>query len=391
MTMSAKPTSEARAETCWFIERGTGEWWTPEVRMGWTPNASMAVRFSRKQDADAVILGRDRDSSMWRDCDPFASEHVFLAPPHPAAPADAGDAPKLYRIACAWCGKDIATKVSREDGLQLSRFHFANCPEQQEAARRLLDAPPVPPSIYETIENIIGKANMDVARHQVWDEGNQSSTATILRAIKNMRERATNATPLPDLPEAIERPDGSVDYPAPPGVGESAEAFRTKLCESLGRELVMRKALEYIAHFDRAALDGAATLHYDMNGVARKALDEAALAAPAPAEAATRAMSPEEAEAQRRSFAYGNSKIDNDGMTREIVDAAAESMKPAEAARAMAGECETCAELHDLLTKAIEVIDDEGLDDTAARLRDAMRATMRAAAAGSVATGEGGT
>jgi hypothetical protein len=50
---------------------------------------------------------------------------------------------------------------------------------------------------------------------------------------------------------------------------------------------VMRNALEYIAHFDRAALDGAATLHYNMNGVARKALEAAALAAPAPATPAT--------------------------------------------------------------------------------------------------------
>lgn len=33
-----------------------------------------------------------------------------------------------------------------------------------------------------------------------------------------------------------------------------------------------RKALEYIAHFDREYLDLCATIHHDMNGVARKAL-----------------------------------------------------------------------------------------------------------------------
>jgi hypothetical protein len=49
-----------------------------------------------------------------------------------------------------------------------------------------------------------------------------------------------------------------------------------------------------------------------------------------------KSMSPEEREAQRRSFAYGNSKIDNDAMTREAVDAAAESMSPATPAAARA-------------------------------------------------------
>jgi hypothetical protein len=32
-------------------------------------------------------------------------------------------------------------------------------------------------------------------------------------------------------------------------------------------------------------------------------------------------MSPEERQAQRRSFAYGNTKIENDRITREMVDA----------------------------------------------------------------------
>ncbi len=34
-------------------------------------------------------------------------------------------------------------------------------------------------------------------------------------------------------------------------------------------------------------------------------------------------MNPEEAEVQRRSFAYGNAKAENDRVTREMVDRAA--------------------------------------------------------------------
>lgn len=35
-------------------------------------------------------------------------------------------------------------------------------------------------------------------------------------------------------------------------------------------------------------------------------------------------MNPEQAEAQRRSFAYGNAKAENDRVTREMVDRAAD-------------------------------------------------------------------
>ena len=38
-------------------------------------------------------------------------------------------------------------------------------------------------------------------------------------------------------------------------------------------------------------------------------------------------MTPEEAEAQRRSFAYGNTKIENDSITRDRIAKAAESLK----------------------------------------------------------------
>jgi hypothetical protein len=38
-------------------------------------------------------------------------------------------------------------------------------------------------------------------------------------------------------------------------------------------------------------------------------------------------MSPEDQEQQRRSFAYGNTKIENDLITREMVEQVAEELK----------------------------------------------------------------
>ena len=38
-------------------------------------------------------------------------------------------------------------------------------------------------------------------------------------------------------------------------------------------------------------------------------------------------MTPEQAERQRRSFAYGNVKIENDSITRETIDRAAEELE----------------------------------------------------------------
>lgn len=43
----------------------------------------------------------------------------------------------------------------------------------------------------------------------------------------------------------------------------------------------------------------------------------------------SRHMSDAEKEAQRRSFAYGNAHIENDRVTREMVDKAAEKLKKA--------------------------------------------------------------
>lgn len=41
-------------------------------------------------------------------------------------------------------------------------------------------------------------------------------------------------------------------------------------------------------------------------------------------------MSPSDQEAQRRSFAYGNSKIENNSVTREMIDAAADRLTHSE-------------------------------------------------------------
>lgn len=42
-----------------------------------------------------------------------------------------------------------------------------------------------------------------------------------------------------------------------------------------------------------------------------------------------REMTPEQKEAQRRSFVYGNTKIENDAITRDTVDKAAEQLAKA--------------------------------------------------------------
>jgi len=49
--------------------------------------------------------------------------------------------------------------------------------------------------------------------------------------------------------------------------------------------------------------------------------------------ARSRSISDEEREAQRRSFAYGNTKIENDRITREMVDEQDELLKTAELVR----------------------------------------------------------
>ena len=41
-------------------------------------------------------------------------------------------------------------------------------------------------------------------------------------------------------------------------------------------------------------------------------------------------MTPEEQEGQRRSFAYGNTKFENDAITRETIDLAAKKLEAGE-------------------------------------------------------------
>jgi hypothetical protein len=43
-------------------------------------------------------------------------------------------------------------------------------------------------------------------------------------------------------------------------------------------------------------------------------------------------MSAEHKEAQRRSFAYGNANIENEAVTREMIDEAADTLKKSQAA-----------------------------------------------------------
>lgn len=63
-------------ETAWLIElRGSRPtWWSlhPEEEPGWVPDANKALRFSRKQDADAYI-----NDTGWTDA--FATEHMWSA------------------------------------------------------------------------------------------------------------------------------------------------------------------------------------------------------------------------------------------------------------------------------------------------------------------------
>jgi hypothetical protein len=44
-------------------------------------------------------------------------------------------------------------------------------------------------------------------------------------------------------------------------------------------------------------------------------------------------MTPEQAEEQRRSFAYGNTKLENDSITRTVVDRAAERLNTGDRAQ----------------------------------------------------------
>ena len=75
---------------CFFIEiRRSGPqphgWWNGEENhvqsMCWTVDPLKAVRFPRREDADAVILGRDVNAGAWKDVNPFVTGHEFIDAP----------------------------------------------------------------------------------------------------------------------------------------------------------------------------------------------------------------------------------------------------------------------------------------------------------------------
>ena len=90
---------------CFFIEiRPSGPQphggWNGEENhvqsMCWTVDPLKAVRFPRREDADAVILGRDVNAGAWKDVNPFVTGHEFIDAP--ATYAEAGDVKALVWI-----------------------------------------------------------------------------------------------------------------------------------------------------------------------------------------------------------------------------------------------------------------------------------------------------
>ena len=72
--------------------------------------------------------------------------------------------------------------------------------------------------------------------------------------------------------------------------------------------------------FKRASMSEVDAMPKEISDAKLKALLEAAK---------SMKMSPEEREAQRRSFVYGNTHIENEYITRELVDEVADEMKKA--------------------------------------------------------------
>ena len=74
--VDATPDPAARSETAWLVEMsfdGKAHWW---YGSDFTDDAGQAVRFSRKQDADQVILERGL-------VDATATEHMWCSGPPP--------------------------------------------------------------------------------------------------------------------------------------------------------------------------------------------------------------------------------------------------------------------------------------------------------------------
>ena len=96
--------------SCYFIEISRSGpypygWWNGESNhvqaMCWTVDPLKAVRFSRREDADAVILGRDHEAGAWKDVNPFVTGHEFIG----ATPAPR-DTLHGELLPCPFCGGD---------------------------------------------------------------------------------------------------------------------------------------------------------------------------------------------------------------------------------------------------------------------------------------------
>lgn len=85
-------------ESAWLVEWPANEnlparWWHPTV--GWCVDANVALRFSRKQDADDYIATRQMGNHG------VATEHVWGSATHPAPIASAEEAAPVARITSA--------------------------------------------------------------------------------------------------------------------------------------------------------------------------------------------------------------------------------------------------------------------------------------------------
>ena len=103
-------TPAAPDASCYFIEISRSGpypygWWNGESNhvqaMCWTVDPLKAVRFSRREDADAVILGRDHEAGAWKDVNPFVTGHEFIG----ATPAPR-DTLHGELLPCPFCGGD---------------------------------------------------------------------------------------------------------------------------------------------------------------------------------------------------------------------------------------------------------------------------------------------
>jgi hypothetical protein len=255
-----QPTNEARAEIAERLDELRGRGWSVAVHNDYRLNGQSMTFWLFTSES----TGRFAKGEGHTDQDALDQVLASIAP-SPAA-ADAGEVRKLYTIACAWCGKDIATKVTREDGLRLSQLHMGNCPEQQEAARRLLDAPPGPTDA--RIEKLQAFKNWV---HAYLDEHGVPHHPPGVHGAEGCRI----GDRMDWLMERLRKAEGD----APPRVGER---MREALKES---RRVLNAVWDRYREAGAVRRDFGINLHDSIEAAVRQAT--AALAAPAPAEAAT--------------------------------------------------------------------------------------------------------